>query len=479
MRQKAVERGTSDDIGEARPDYGPGALRNRELRFAQISLAALQTFQEDGYTGFSTRRVAGRVGMTLGNLQHYFRTKEELLSAALRTRIRQIVSDYTAIANQPDISAERRCSALVERIFHDINETDLPKFLFEVWAFSQHEPHAAELVDDMYAQYRDTFAKLLSELHPTLTSEETLARASVLITQMAGMMIFAYYGENSDKDYAEFVRVTKRTVKMIVGLSPQALENNARLHGSRDRQTQGTSDTQVDSLGSEKSVRHELFELSIRQAGQDIPYYRPTVQWKRREVKVNEIISSAASILATEGYANFTLVRVAKELGILTSALKNYFPTHDDLLHSTLDALVRAYLERYAEMGKPSSKPALDRLCGIFDDALEESRDSKIRRLTFELFALAQHSDITLELLRRPYSAYRAIYVDLVRQIDSSATARECQARATLLAAQTEGATTLMFGSRKHPADIDRIYDLMRVITIRIAHGNIAAKEAA
>jgi hypothetical protein len=95
------------------------------------------------------------------------------------------------------------------------------------------------------------------------------------------------------------------------------------------------------------------------------------------------------------------------------------------------------------------------------------------------LFALAQHSDITLELLRRPYSAYRAIYVDLVRQIDSSATARECQARATLLAAQTEGATTLMFGSRKHPADIDRIYDLMRVITIRIAHGNIAANEAA
>ncbi|GAB3630043.1 TetR family transcriptional regulator [Pandoraea terrae] len=480
MQQKTVEQGTFDDHGEARPDSGPGARRNRELRLTQIILAARQTFQEDGYAGFATRSVAARVGITLGNLQYYFRTKEELLRAALQTHIGQIVSDYTAIARQSGVSAARRCSVLLERIFHDINETDLPKFLFEVRAFAQHEPYAAELVDDMYAEYRGTFAKLLSELHPTLTNEQSLARASVLVAQTSGLMIFAYYGGDSDKDYAEFVRMTGRSVKMIVGLSPQTLENEARLHGSRNRQAYGKSSAQVGVFDAEKHVQHRLFELSMRHTGQDALFYsRPTVQGKRREVKVNEIVSSAANLLAAEGYANFTLARVAKELGILPSALQNYFPTHDDLLRSTIDAIMKAYLDRYAEMGKPSGKPALERLCGIVDNALEEARDSRVCRFLFEIIALAQHSDITLELLRRLYPAYRAIYVDLLREIDSSATARECHARATLIAAQMEGATILMFGSQKQRPDMDRVFELMRAITIRIAHGNIGAKGAA
>ena len=477
VQKKTVKRRASDDRVEASTNSGPVAQRNRELRLTQIILAAQQTFQEDGYAGFATRSVAGRVGITLGNLQYYFRTKEELLSAALQTYMRQTVSDYTAIANQPGISAARRSAALVERIFHDINETDLPKFLFEVWAFAHHEPYAAELVDEMYAEYRGIFAKLLSEIHPTLTDEQCLVRASILVAQTAGMMIFAYHGGDPDKDYAEFVRMTKRTVKMIVGLSPQELEIDALLQSSPPAHRK--SGAHVGAFDSEKHVQHELFELSIRQTGQDALYYRPTPQGKRREIKINEIVSSAANLLAAEGYANFSLARVARELGIMPSALQNYFPTHDDLLRSTIGALMNVYLDRYAEMGKPSGIPALERLCGIVEDAFEEARDLRVCRFSFELFALAQHSDITLELVRRLYSAYRAIYVGLVRELDPSATARECLARATLIAAQTEGAATLMFGAQKQPPNIDGVFELMTTIAIRITHGNIGTTAAA
>jgi AcrR family transcriptional regulator len=478
VQQKAVEQGTFDDPKDGADVGSGGARRNREQRLTQIILAARQTFLEDGYAGFATRGVASRVGITLGNLQYYFRTKEDLLRATLHANIRQIASDYTAIANQPGISAARRCSALIQRVFHDINETDLRKFLFEVWAFAQHEPYAAELLDDMYSEYRGTFARLLSELHPSLTGEESLVRASVLGAQTAGMMIFADHGGESEKDYAEFVRVTKRAVKMLVGLSPQALGNETRLHGSRDRGADGKLDAHAGMFDSGQHTQRGVFELSVRQAGQDILYYRPTVQGKRREVKINEIVSAAADLLATGGYANFTLARVARELGIPPSALQNYFPTHDELLHATIDALMKAYLSRYAEMSKPSEKPALERLLGIVDDGLKESRDPNACRFSFELRALAQHSDVTRELLKRLYSAYRMIFVDLVRELDSSATARECQARATLIAAQIEGMTTLMFGFRNRPADIDRIFDFLETLTIRIASGDIPTKDA-
>ncbi|MEM5432811.1 TetR/AcrR family transcriptional regulator [Cupriavidus oxalaticus] len=468
MQQNVIKRETFDDLAGARPDGGPVAQR-----IAQIILAAQQTFQEDGYAAFATRRVASRAGITLGNLQYYFRTKEELLRVALQEYVRQTICNYTAIASQSGISTMRRCSALVDRIFHDINETSLPKFLFEAWAFSQHEPYAADLVDDIYTEYRSTLAKLLSEIHPALTDTERMVRASVIIAQTAGMMILAYHGGDSEKDYAEFVRLTKRSVKMLIDLPPQTLESDAPLHGSRNRRAHGKSSAHVGI-----SEKNKPFELSTRQTGQDTLYYRVTVRGKRREVKINEIISCAANLLATEGYANFTLARVAKELGIIPSALKNYFPTHDDLLRSTIGALMKVYVDRYAEMGKPSGKPALERLCEITVDAFEEACDSSICRFSFEMFALAQHSDITNELLRRLYSAYRANYVDLIRELDSSATARECHARATLIAAQAEGAMTLRFGSKKQPPDMDRVFELMQALAIRVAQGNFTAKSA-
>jgi AcrR family transcriptional regulator len=477
VQQKAVEQGSFVDSGESSSDAVPSARRNRELRIAQIILSARQAFQEDGYAEFSARRVAGRVGITLGNIQYYFRTKDDLLRAMLQSVIGQTLDEYGAIATQSGASAARRCSTLVERIFHDITETELPKFLFEALAFAQHESFVEVLVEDMYSAQRKIFAQLLSELHPTLSSEECLVRASVLVAQTGGMMIFAYNGGDVDKDYLEFVRMTKRAVKMIVGLSAQSLEieGPARLpHGQKTRST-----PHISVFGSEEHIQYGRIELSMRQTGQDALYIRPTVQGKRREVKINEIVSTAANLLASEGYANFTQVRVARELGILPSALQNYFPTHDDLLRSTVGALMKAYLDRYAQMGKPSGKPALERLCEIVEDGFEDACDVKASRFSFEMFALAQHSEMTRDLVRRTYSTYRAIFVDLVREIDSSATARECLARATLIAAQIEGAALLTFGVQKQTAEIGRVFDLMRTMAIFIAHGKIATKNIA
>ncbi|MFX1766349.1 TetR/AcrR family transcriptional regulator [Paraburkholderia sp. A1RI-2L] len=390
----------------------------------------------------------------------------------------RILDDYKGIVNRSGVSATRRCTELIERIFHDANETDLPKFLFEIWAFAQHESYVADLVDEMYAEYRGIFAKLLKEIQPTLNSEECFVRASILVSQTAGMMIFAYQGGDSEKDFVEFVRLTKRAVKMIVGMSAQTLEFDVHLQASLDRQAQSTSSAHTSIFGSEGHLTHGRLELGTRQSGMGDIYCRPTVQGKHREIKVNEIVSCASNLLMSEGYANFTLARVSRELGILPSALQNYFPTHDDLLRSTIGALLNAYLERYEAMGKPSGKPALERLCEIVEDVFEEARDPQVCRVSFELFALAQHSEMTRELVRRLYAAYRAIYVGLVREIDMSATARECLARATLIAAQVEGAATLTFGTRQSQPDVHRIFELLKGVTIQIAYGNISAKRA-
>ncbi|RQS71966.1 TetR/AcrR family transcriptional regulator [Burkholderia sp. Bp8963] len=470
MQKRAVKQEIPDHSEEAKPGMQPASQRNRELRIREIIDAARQVLQEEGYARFATRRVADRVGITHGNLQYYFRTTEELLRTALSAYVSQVMADYTAIARRPGMGAAQRCSALISRIFQNINETDLPKFMVELWAFAWHEAYVAELVKDMQAQFRSIFVKLLSELHPTLTSEECLVRAVVIGAQVDGMTIFASHGAYPGRDYIEFVRVAKRAVKMIVSASPQMLKSEAPLRRSR-------TDAQVAGLGSEGYLQSRLLDLQVSQPAQDAFYYRPTAQGKRREVKINEIVSTAANLLATEGYANFTLARVAKELGILPSALQNYFPTFDDLLRTTMGALGQVYLESFAEIGKPSDKPALERLCEIAT-LFEDSRDLAVYRLWSELWALAQHSDITREIVRNGYAAYRVVCADLIREIDSSATARECLARATLIAALVDGAFVLNFSAQNQPVSVDRVFELILAITVRVAHGQIATSDA-
>ncbi|GAA7764288.1 MULTISPECIES: TetR/AcrR family transcriptional regulator [Cupriavidus] len=479
MQQRAVKQAIPNYSEEAKPDMQPAPRRNREQRIREIIGAARQVFQEDGYAGFATRRVADRVGITHGNLQYYFRTNEELLRAALLTYVSQMMGDYTAIASRPGIGAAQRCTTLINRIFQNINETDLPKFMVEIWAFAWHETYVAELLNDMQTQFRGLFAKLLSELHPTLTSEECQVRAAVIGAQMDGMAMVASHGEYPGRDYIEFVRLTKRAVKMVVSASAQMLEGEAPLRRSRTRDAHVSSDPQIDGLRSDGYLQPGLPDLRARQSTEDAIYYRPTAQGKRREIKINEIISTAANLLATEGYANFTLARVARELGILPSALQNYFPTYDDLVRTTVGALGQAFMDRYAEIGKPSGKPALTRVCEIAAQCFKESCDPMVYRLWSEMFALAQHSDTTREVVASSYATYPRIYVDLIREIDPSATARECLARSTLITALVDGATVLKFGAQNQPVSVDRVFELMMAMTARIAQGRVATSNVA
>jgi hypothetical protein len=83
--------------------------------------------------------------------------------------------------------------------------------------------------------------------------------------------------------------------------------------------------------------------------------------------------------------------------------------------------------ESFAEIGKPNGKPALERLREIVT-LFEKTRDPVVYRLSSERWALAQHSDITRDVLRNGYAVYRVVCSDLIREIDSSATACECLA---------------------------------------------------
>ena len=84
----------------------PRYQRRKEDRPAEITAAAFETFAEKGYASTRVEEVAKRAGISKGLLYLYFKTKEELFKAVIRSVVLPRVDALLAEINREGLSAE-------------------------------------------------------------------------------------------------------------------------------------------------------------------------------------------------------------------------------------------------------------------------------------------------------------------------------------------------------------------------------------
>jgi AcrR family transcriptional regulator len=84
----------------------PRYQRRKEDRPQEITAAALAAFAEKGYAGTRVEEVAKRAGVSKGLLYLYFKTKEELFKAVVRSFVIPRIDALTASVATSDLSAE-------------------------------------------------------------------------------------------------------------------------------------------------------------------------------------------------------------------------------------------------------------------------------------------------------------------------------------------------------------------------------------
>lgn len=78
-----------------------------------------------------------------------------------------------------------------------------------------------------------------------------------------------------------------------------------------------------------------------------------------RKSRVPEIIDVSINVLIAEGYAGYTINRVANDAGIRLSTLQHYFSNREALLRATLEEIAKRYFERFR--ASPKIRGALPR----------------------------------------------------------------------------------------------------------------------
>ena len=121
-----------------------------EARRRTILAAASECIAEQGYDGVRLRDVSRRAGVSVGLIQHYFDTRDELLAQAIRHLSEDLLAEFARPAALP-LGAWQRIEELVDRL---CSVADLQEHSFMWIAFGAAVAGHPELRPHLERVYR-------------------------------------------------------------------------------------------------------------------------------------------------------------------------------------------------------------------------------------------------------------------------------------------------------------------------------------
>ncbi len=185
-------------------------------RLISILNAAREVFIEAGYAALTMRKVAARAGISIGNLNYYYRTKEDLLRDLLEYVINDYLEEFARRRLIAGHSPEKQLLAVLTFWIEDLGTPETTVSFPELWALGNHDPHIAELVDDLYAKARQPLNELIPQINPTLTKKEAEQIALYMCAAMEGLTVFVGNGKSWSGQIKEIKQVTIRNFMELI-----------------------------------------------------------------------------------------------------------------------------------------------------------------------------------------------------------------------------------------------------------------------
>ncbi len=161
----------------------------------RIVAEARRTLVAEGYDAVVLRTIAERIDIKLGNLQYYFRTRDDLLLEVIRDEARSDLEAIRGIAEreQPGIDALRQLvRTLVNKWRSDSG------FVFSTLLFlSHHQRPFADAYREVYARFYEVLERAIERAQPGHDRSTYRTRALLLTALIDGAAMQTHTGPRS------------------------------------------------------------------------------------------------------------------------------------------------------------------------------------------------------------------------------------------------------------------------------------------
>jgi AcrR family transcriptional regulator len=186
-------------------------------RALDILHAARALLAAEGYAGLSMRRVAADVGISLSNVQHYYKSRDALLEALLLYTMDLFQKKMDGIAAaMTGASPIDRFLSTCDMFLEEITDPVTHAIFFELWALASRNAFASGLMDKMLARERKTIFNMIRGLNPAIDDQEYMQRAVLMVAQIEGLMLFRL---NKAERHDQFMAVRASVRKVLTTLA--------------------------------------------------------------------------------------------------------------------------------------------------------------------------------------------------------------------------------------------------------------------
>lgn len=184
-------------------------------RQKQILEAARKLLIDEGYHNFSIRKVAKKVGISPGNLQHHFATREELVSAMLDEVISVYILQLGELRNKAP--GPKDClKSVIEFVTRDLQTRDTTVFFPEIWSLSNHDAYVDGLMQNMYEVYRKIYQDITLEINPSLSEKQCQLIALFISSIIEGHTMFIGFKKSYNQDCEDVIIMIYDTAIQLI-----------------------------------------------------------------------------------------------------------------------------------------------------------------------------------------------------------------------------------------------------------------------
>jgi len=152
--------------------------------------AAKQVFLRSGDSTFTMRNVAKEAGISVGAVQHYYPSRDQLVAAMLEYVVNDYEDAYERVFKTLPFNGEARLLGALDYLASDLCDQETRQFFFALWALGCHNKFAAALVDEMYWHHCRNLASFIGAARPGFTEQECFDAATKIAAMIEGLMIF-------------------------------------------------------------------------------------------------------------------------------------------------------------------------------------------------------------------------------------------------------------------------------------------------
>ena len=198
-----------------------------EKRIKHILEAAEQLLIDNGYFNFSMRKVATKAGISLGNVQYYFPSKDVLLESLLDKVMQVYLDAFEKIRCQYE--PEEQFTKIIKTVMKDLTTKHTTMFFPELWSMANHEKNITKIMDSMYGKYRSMLAEIIRDVNSDL-SECQAQRLSIFITATCeGHTMFIGYKKPWTKEAENMLDISIQSFLWLIEHGDIPIDKCAKL----------------------------------------------------------------------------------------------------------------------------------------------------------------------------------------------------------------------------------------------------------